>query len=253
MAPTILIAEGNETLRTDMEETFQKHGFETWAVENGLDALKATTSLKPDAIVIDLDLRKLGGLDLCRELRQSHHLWIPIILISRKIDEIDAVLGLELGADDYIVKPLRLKILVARVKSIIRRGNLCCYDTNENQGDRNGSSQKLLRNGDLTLDPTHFSVYKDNEEVIDFTRKEFELVYFLMKNKGKAFSRKHLLKVLSGNDSELDERIIDVFISRVRQKIEPHKRNPVYIKTVRNVGYMMKEMPVLTKGMQQSR
>ncbi|WP_416151338.1 response regulator transcription factor [Salipaludibacillus sp. HK11] len=243
--PSVLIAVNDLELRLLMEKTFKTSGIETWTVDNGQEAMKMALSLKPDAIVTELELPKLSGLDLCRELRQSYSNWTPVILISNYIDELDAVLGLELGADDYMVKPVRMKELVARIKSIIRRGSLCCNEPNQLVFEDDQPSPQLLSNGELSLNPDHFSVYMRNE-LVDFTRKEFELIAYLLKNKGKAFSRNHLLDVLS-SDHPLDERIIDVFISRIRQKIEPNNRNPQYIKTVRNVGYIMKDIPTIAE------
>ncbi|SER93005.1 response regulator transcription factor [Salipaludibacillus aurantiacus] len=237
-APTILIVDNDITLRLKMQETFHSYGFDVWVANNGKDAVKIITSLKPDAVITAMSLPRLSGFDLCRELRQSLNIWTPVLLIAEKADELEAVLGFELGADDYLVKPLRLKEVVARVKSVIRRGSLCC-DTPSVSGVH--ESEGLLENGALSLDPVHFTLYK-NGDTVELTRKEYELVYYLLKNKGKAFTREHLKTIISGDDHQIDERIIDVFISRIRRRIEPKSRNPVYIKTVRNVGYMMKEI-----------
>ncbi|WP_280769751.1 response regulator transcription factor [Salipaludibacillus daqingensis] len=247
LTQSILILEKNIDLCKEMEKIFQYHGFQTWIAHHSDDALRISLSLKPDAIVIGLDFRNDTGIDFCRQLRQTYLIWIPIILISNQADELDVVLGLELGADDYMIKPLRLKELVARVKSAIRRGRLCCIESTKMSYSVGIDSTNMIKNGLLTLDPANFSVFKQNES-IELTRKEYELIHYLMKNKGKAFSRSHLLQVLSGDDPILDKRIIDVFISRIRQKIETNNRNPQYIKTVRNVGYVMKEIPIMTEN-----
>lgn len=250
--PSVLIAEKDDVWRLKIREVFDSYGYDTWVVNNGKDALKIVLSLKPDAVIMEMDLPGLRGLDVCRELRQSKHDWTPVIFISEKSEELDAVLGLELGADDYMVKPLRLKELAVRVKSVLRRGRLHnLYSGTSPEAYPEFKHTDLLKNGELILDPNYFTLYK-NDVPIDLTRKEFELVHFLLKNKGKAFSRQHIMNILSGPGRDLDERIIDVFISRVRNRIEPNRRNPVYIKTVRNVGYMMKIIPISSKKTKQS-
>ncbi|WP_336511529.1 response regulator transcription factor [Alteribacter salitolerans] len=236
MAHSVLIIEQDQPTIDMIESYFSRSGFETYVAKNGHEGFRQASIIQPDAIVTELDLPGYSGLDICRELRFVKNDWTPIVLISEKREELDAVLGLELGADDYMTKPLRLKELVARVKSTIRRGSKCCSQEDQNHGSSEHS--RIIKNGELTIDPDHFLVYK-NDRPVDLTRKEFELLYYLSKNKGRALSREKLMQELSGDEVELDERIIDVFISRIRNKIEPHRRNPTYVKTVRNIGYMM--------------
>lgn len=240
--PSILIADHTSNVRLDIENMFKVYGFKTWGASSGTDTLKKVLTLSPQTIIMELSLPGMGGLDVCRELRQVHNNWTPIIFVSERMNELDTVLGLELGADDYMTKPLRLKELVARVKSIHRRGHLWSLSKEPNR--EKDSTDMILNNGDLVIDVSQFIVYKAGEP-IEFTRKEFELLYYFFQNKGKAFSRKHLLNVLSKEGNDADERIIDVFISRIRQKIEPHHQSSTYIRTVRNVGYMM--MPATMK------
>nr|WP_246593576.1 response regulator transcription factor [Evansella tamaricis] len=223
-----------------MEQAFKNSGFNTYTLESAETAIKKLNIVSPDIIVSELDLPLMSGLDFCRELRHNHNDWTPIILLSSERDELEAVLGLELGADDYIVKPIRVKEVVARAKSILRRGTLCCSQQGGSYTPYEYLKKDMLRNGDLIIDPDHFIVYK-NEVPIDFTRKEYELFYYLFMNKGKVLTRAQLIQELSG-DEEIDERIIDVFISRIRNKIETNKRTPVYIRTVRHIGYMMKDV-----------
>ncbi|WP_026690400.1 response regulator transcription factor [Alteribacter aurantiacus] len=236
MVYSVLIIEHDQQTIDMVESYFKKSGFKTYVAKTGKEGLKQASIIQPDAIVTELDLPGYGGLDLCRDLRFGKNDWTPIILMSEKSEELDAVLGLELGADDYMTKPLRLKELVARVKSTIRRGTKCCHD--DVQSSSNQEQSRLIKNGELTIDPDHFLVYK-NDRPVDLTKKEFELLYYLAKNKGKALSRERLLQELSADETEMDERIIDVFISRIRNKIEPHRKNHTYVKTVRNIGYMM--------------
>ncbi|MCR6107427.1 response regulator transcription factor [Salipaludibacillus agaradhaerens] len=249
VVPRILIAEKDRSVRGEIQQIFRSYGYETWVVANGKDALKIINSLKPDAVILDMDLPELSGLDVCRELRQTLNNWLPVVLISVQSDEIEAVLGMELGADDYMVKPLRFKELVARVKAVLRRGQLCCLENETKEEAVSALKQGKYRSGELVLDPVHLTLYKGKKPV-ELTRKEFELMFFLMKNKGKAFTRQHLITALTVNDQTYDERIIDVFVSRIRRQIEPNRRNPLYIKTVRNVGYMLKDVPIKHKSYQ---
>ncbi|ADU31269.1 response regulator transcription factor [Evansella cellulosilytica] len=236
MEQSVLIVAAFTEERTTLQKFFHDNGFKTWAVEKMEEALKLTTTFSPDVIIVDIDSKNIG-LDFCRTVRNVYSDWTPIVLLSSRNEELDAVLGLELGADDYVFKPLRYKELHARVKSILRRGSYCCdYKNSQNNGDNN----KFI-NGNLMLDANHFMVYNKGEPV-DLTRKEYELLYYLFLNKGKVLTRMELMKELSGESDELDERIIDVFISRIRTKIEPSRKNPIYLKTVRNLGYMMKDI-----------
>ncbi|TMW71886.1 response regulator transcription factor [Alteribacter natronophilus] len=235
----MIIVEQNEEIVEVLTPQLRKAGYRTHVIRDAAEAVTKAISIKPAAIVTELDLPGFSGLDLCRELRFVHDNWTPIVLISEKNDELDAVLGLELGADDYVTKPLRMKELTARVRAAIRRSGKCCWD----HGGSLEEQSRITRIGDLTIDPDHFNVFR-NDEHIDLTKKEFELLYYLMKNKGKALSRDRLLQELSADGSDLDVRIIDVFVSRIRGKIEPNRKNPVYIKTVRNIGYMMQDVRI---------
>ncbi|MCD8511741.1 MAG: response regulator transcription factor [Bacillus sp. (in: Bacteria)] len=242
---SVLIIDNNKDQRLKIQNDLKIKGFSSFGVSTSKDALKLLQSFTPAAIIVDLDISTNNGLDLCRELRNVENNWTPIIIISSNDDELDAVLGLELGADDYMIKPIRYKELIARVKSVIRRGNLCCIGSQT--GDVSGNGKEVqLTNGNLTLEPDHFMFYIQGKPV-DLTPKEYEILYYLFKNKGKVLSRYNLMCELLGDEDPTDERIIDVFISRIRQKIEPSRRNPTYIKTVRNIGYMMNDISHLDK------
>ncbi|MFA9555923.1 response regulator transcription factor [Evansella sp. AB-rgal1] len=237
MSDSVLIVDSDTEHQAILMQLFLDYGFEAVGVSTYEEARKLLKSFVPSILILDLKSPKMKALDFCRELRMESNNWTPMILLSSKDDELEAVLGLELGADDYLLKPVRGKELLARVKSIIRRSKICCNDQGEQTP--NPTNKKLV-NGDLLLDPDHFMLYKNNKPV-DLTRKEYELLYYLFVNRGKALLRSQLLKELAGEEVDLDERIIDVFISRIRNKIEPSRRNPVYVKTVRNIGYMMKD------------
>ncbi|WP_147803530.1 response regulator transcription factor [Alkalicoccus halolimnae] len=232
----ILIIESDKNIRWELETSFQDAGFETWTAESRREALKVILHLHPEGIVLSTDLRDGSGFELCREIRQKQD-WTPLIMLTEKQDELDCVLSLELGADDYMAKPVKQKELTARMKAVLRRGRMCCQEKPKKM------VPGLLQNGDLEVDSTQYAVSMKGKW-IDLTRKEFDLLVFMMKNTDTSFTRKELLQGLSENGMETDERIVDVFISRIRQKIEPNKRNPAYIKTVRGVGYMMRSLPV---------
>ncbi|MBU9723469.1 response regulator transcription factor [Bacillus alkalicola] len=246
MEHSVLILDNNQDQILKMESYFKKIGFNLYSVSTSKDALKFLQTFTPAAIILDINIPTINGLDLCRELRFIQNDWTPIIIISSNDDELDSVLGLELGADDYIIKPIRYKELIARVKSIIRRGNLCCLGR-QKDGDMENSEGGRLTNGNLTLEPDSFMFYLDGQPV-DLTRKEYEILFYLIRNKGKVLSRYKLMCELLGDEDPADERVIDVYISRIRKKIEPSRRNPIYIKTVRNIGYMMKDISYYNKG-----
>lgn len=241
MKKSILIVGHQKAEVKVIQNGFENSGFRTHIAYDSEEAFTQLHSISPDAIIIELEMPRISGIDFCRELRITYKDWTPLIVISSKNEELDQVLSFELGADDYMSKPIRIKELIARVKSVIRRGRMCCV--NEKERRIENRSEQIV-NGDLVLDPEHFVVYLSGR-AIDLTRKEYELIYYLFMNQGKALSRTELLHSLSGEDADMDERIIDVFISRIRQKIEPHPRNPTYVKTVRNIGYMMKEIEII--------
>ncbi|SDZ03506.1 two-component system, OmpR family, alkaline phosphatase synthesis response regulator PhoP [Evansella caseinilytica] len=241
MKKLVLIVEKQIEVSEQLHPLLESNGFEKLTAHDLESAVKIVQTYSPQIILAELDYSYVNGLDLCRQLRNEKNDWTPIILISAKDDEVDAVLGLELGADDYVIKPIKPKELVARMKSILRRGNLCCLQGGYKQ--ENQWEKGKIFNGNLAIDPDHFMVYLEDEPV-NLTRKEYEILYYLFINKGKVLTRQQLINELSAEDMMLDERIIDVFISRIRQKIEPHRKNPVYIKTVRQMGYMMKDMDV---------
>ncbi|QKS71826.1 response regulator transcription factor [Paenalkalicoccus suaedae] len=237
---SILIVEPNQDIRNTIQAGFEKQGFDVWSVNKSSEALRVLKHLQPDGIVASMELDDTTGIELCRNLRNADNNWVPFILLTEQQNELEAVVGLELGADDYMVKPVRTKELVARMKSTIRRGTIY---TKQLKVDKSTFASVVIQNGNLTLDPSQYALYKDSEWV-EVTRKEYELLLVFMTNQDKAFTRSQLLAKWNTQDREMDERIIDVFVSRIRQKIEPNNRNPLYIKTVRNVGYMMRAVSI---------
>lgn len=188
----------------------------------GTEALRVAATAKPDLILLDWMLPEMSGLDVCREIRKSSN--VAIIMLTARTDETDRVIGLELGADDYVVKPFNLREVLARIRSVLRRMN---PQPNESE---------LLERGEITIDEASFRVYKRNEEII-LTPAEFQILVTLANRPGVVYSRLQLLKAIMGEAYMYYERTIDSHISHLRKKIEDDPSNPVHIQTVHGVGY----------------
>ncbi|GAB3806762.1 response regulator transcription factor [Virgibacillus kimchii] len=228
MSNHILIVDDEKSIVTLLKYNLEKANYSTDIAYDGMEAVEKAKTQSYDLIILDLMLPKLDGLEVCKELR-NNKIDIPILMLTAKGDEFDKVLGLELGADDYLTKPFSPKEVIARVKAILRRTN--------NQATGNFTS---IRVGDLIIFPERYEA-EMNDEVITFTRKEFELLYYLAKHIGKVISRDQLLSSVWDYDFVGDTRIVDVHVSHVREKIEPNTKKPVYIKTVRGLGYKLEE------------
>ena len=227
-AQTILIVEDDPSICTLIDYNLKTVGFQTRIATNGNDALRLAVETMPDLMLLDIMLPGMDGIEVCKNLRQRQ-IEIPIIMLTARSDEADKVLGLELGADDYITKPFSPRELVARVKAVLRRmsaGNL--------------SSDILTVNG-VTV---HLDRYETelNGQILEFTPKEFELLVYLMKNKNRALSRDQLLQSVWNYDFNGDTRIVDVHISHLRDKLEDDSRKPKSIKTIRGIGYKFEEL-----------
>ena len=206
----------------------EAEGYKVLTFGSGEDLLETTKNSPPDLFVLDLMLPGIGGLDICRQLRSNpgtRH--IPIIMLTAKSEEFDKVLGLELGADDYLTKPFSVRELAARVKSLFRRVAVSTALESETE---------TIRQGEIVLNPDRHEVYK-NGNLIEMPLKEFELLRMLMINKGKVLSRELLLDKIWGFDYYGETRTVDVHIRYLRQKIEDDDSNPVYIETIRGIGY----------------
>lgn len=201
-------------------------GYRIMLFESGEALLKECTNAVPDLFILDIMLPGMDGFEVCRLLRQNPRTKnIPIIMLTAKTDEFDKVLGLELGADDYITKPFSVRELLARVKAMFRRlTNTALLDT------------EIIKHENITIDCSRHEVYKDGRQ-IEMPLKEFELLKILMTNKGKILSRELLLDKVWGYDYYGETRTVDVHIRYLRQKIEDDDENPRYIETVRGVGY----------------
>jgi len=228
MKQKILIVDDEVSIVTLLTFNIERAGFETDIAYDGEVAIQKAETDEFDLIVLDLMLPKMDGLEVCKYLRQ-HKIDTPILMLTAKDDESDKIIGLELGADDYLTKPFSPKEVVARIKAILRRTNI-----------KKEQSFETIKIGDLLIYPEKHEVMI-KEELLTFTRKEFELLQFLVEHKGKVISRDQLLNKVWNYDFAGDTRIVDVHISRLREKIEEDTKKPEYIKTIRGLGYKIEE------------
>ncbi|CAM3155640.1 response regulator transcription factor [Filibacter tadaridae] len=226
----ILIVDDEESIRTLLEYNLEQAGFDTVAAVDGEDAVSKVETENPDLILLDLMLPKMDGIDVCKTIRKKG-LAIPIIMLTAKGDEFDKVLGLEIGADDYMTKPFSPREVVARVKAVLRRS----VDWS-NRNDTSG----ILRSRSLTIHPEQYEAFLDTTE-LEFTPKEFELLVYFMQNKNRVLSRDQLMAAVWKYDFVGDTRIVDVHVSHLREKIEENTKKPLFIKTIRGIGYKFEE------------
>ncbi|HAZ22525.1 MAG TPA: DNA-binding response regulator [Firmicutes bacterium] len=218
----ILVIDDETALVESICFNLEREGFQTFSSYNGIDGLEAIQTVKPDLIVLDLMLPGLDGLEICRRVRKSED--IPIIMLTAKESEVDRILGLELGADDYVTKPFSMRELMARVKSVLRRFQVAA----------NGPD--VLISGDVSLNKATREVTTRGTDVT-LSVKEFDLLAMLMLNSGRVLTREILLDGVWGADFFGEPRTVDVHIRWLREKIEEDPANPKYIHTVRGVGY----------------
>lgn len=231
MAQKILIVDDEESIVTLLKYNIEQAGFTTEVAYSGLDALNKANDEVFDLIVLDVMLPEMDGMEVCKQLRQKQ-VQTPILMLTAKDDEFDKVLGLELGADDYLTKPFSPREVVARIKAILRR---MTYVPQEEKEEENS-----IQIADLLVYPEQYeATIKGNSLIL--TPKEFELLLYLTKNKGRVLSRDQLLSAVWNYDFVGDTRIVDVHISHLREKIEPDTKKPVYIKTIRGLGYKMED------------
>lgn len=218
----ILVVDDERNIVELLKFNLEKEGYEVLAAFDGIDAVKLAREEKPDLIILDIMLPGQGGLEVCRQLRKE--MKTPIIMATAKGEEIDKILGLELGADDYVTKPFSPRELLARVKAILRRTSVRPEDQNE------------IVIKDLNMNLVKHEV-KIRGELVDLKPKEFELLKLLATNTGKVFTRDFLLEQLWGYDYLGDTRTVDVHVRRIRQKIEEDPASPKFLKTVHGIGY----------------
>ncbi len=222
MAKKILVVDDKPELRTLLNSYLTQEGFEVLAAANGQEALFVARREKPDLIILDLMMPEMGGYDFMRAY--SREADTPVIILTAKLDENDKVLGLELGADDYVTKPFSPRELTARARAVLRRM------------EKQGAGQGVLRSGNIQLDQAGRSV-RVGEQPVELTPSEFDLLATLMAAPGRVFSRLELLDRLQGTAYEGYERTIDVHVRNLRTKIEPDPSKPHYIETVYGSGY----------------
>lgn len=231
-APTVFIVEDEDAFIEALDIGLQREGFRVEIARDGAEALLNFESVKPDIILLDVMLPKVSGTDVCKEIRKKSQ--VPIIMVSAKGSEIDTVVGLEVGADDYIVKPYRLRELVARIRAALRRSSLT-----ESEIDEVGIG--TVRVGDVQIDPEQHMVTVRGT-VTKLPLKEFELLYVLMANAGRVMTRENLIDRVWGSDYYGDTKTLDVHIKRLRSKIEVDPANPVNVVTIRGLGYKYEKL-----------
>jgi two-component system alkaline phosphatase synthesis response regulator PhoP len=235
MSKKVLVVDDENSIVTLLQYNLQQAGFEVLTEMDGEEGKNTALRENPDLIILDLMLPKMDGLEVCKQLRQQKN-FTPILMLTAKDDEFDKVLGLELGADDYMTKPFSPREVVARVKAILRRTQIQDESVEQNQG--NASDQIVVSS--LSIYPEQYEAYyKDN--LLELTPKEFELLLYLARNKGRVLTRDQLLSAVWNYDFAGDTRIVDVHISHLREKIEQNTKKPVYIKTIRGLGYKFEE------------
>jgi two-component system, OmpR family, alkaline phosphatase synthesis response regulator PhoP len=225
MAKKILVVEDEPSIVTLLQFNLEQAGFEVIVAMDGKEALERATTEKPQLIILDLMLPQLDGLEVCKRLRSQNNM-VPILMLTAKDDELDKILGLELGADDYLTKPFSPREVVARVKAILRRAEQTAQPISE---------MDEIVVGELVIRPDDYEVYYRGRAV-ELTPKEFELLAHLARNKGRVLTRDQLLNAVWNYDFAGDTRIVDVHISHLRDKIKP-----TYIKTVRGLGYKLED------------
>lgn len=227
----ILVVDDEKTISDIIVFNLEKEGYEIKVAHDGEEGLNKFNQESPDLIILDLMLPKMDGLEVCREIRKVSN--VPIIMLTAKDSEIDKVLGLELGADDYVTKPFSNRELVARVKANLRRHS----NREQNEGDVANANEIVV--GELIVHQDAYIISKRGEE-IELTHREFELLHYLAKHIGQVMTREHLLETVWGYDYFGDVRTVDVTIRRLREKIEDTPSHPTYIVTRRGVGYFLK-------------
>jgi DNA-binding response OmpR family regulator len=224
---TVLVVDDEPQIVQLVRDYLEHGGFKVLTAADGSSALRLTATQRPDLVILDLGLPGIDGLDVTRSLRRNGE--VPIIMLTARTDESDKLVGLELGADDYVTKPFSPKELVARVRSVLRRSEAARSPT------------ELIRIGDVELDVPSMRLRIDGRDV-DLTQTEFQLLATMARQPGRVFSRAQLLNAVHGVAFESYERAIDAHIKNLRRKIEPDPHNPRYLLTVFGVGYRFADL-----------
>jgi two-component system response regulator VicR len=231
MEKKILVVDDEKPIADILQFNLKKEGYVVYCAYDGNEALELVEEVQPDLILLDIMLPLRDGMEVCREVRKKYEM--PIIMLTAKDSEIDKVLGLELGADDYVTKPFSTRELIARVKANLRRHQqILTPPDSENETNE-------IDIGSLTIHPDAYIVSKRGE-TIELTHREFELLYYLAKHIGQVMTREHLLQTVWGYDYYGDVRTVDVTVRRLREKIEDSPSHPTWIVTRRGVGYYLR-------------
>jgi two-component system, OmpR family, alkaline phosphatase synthesis response regulator PhoP len=234
MKKKVLVVDDEQSIITLLQYNLEQNGFEVITAMDGEEGRDLAISHHPDFIILDLMLPKIDGIEVCKQLRQNK-LTVPVLMLTAKGDEFDKVLGLELGADDYMTKPFSPREVIARIKAILRRTQV-----SGGQAVQEEIQKDYLQIGELKIYPEKYEAYFV-DEIIELTPKEFELLLYLVNNRGRVLTRDQLLSAVWNYDFAGDSRIVDVHISHLREKIERNSKKPNYIKTIRGLGYKLEE------------
>lgn len=230
----VLIVEDDQTLLEVIRYNLVKEGYSVITAVDGSQAVQIARAEKPDLIILDLMLPQMNGLEVCRNVRTD--MIVPIIMLTAKAEEIDKIVGLEVGADDYMTKPFSLRELLARVRAMLRRTDMVKQESGKSEIVEN----QIIHSGDIEIDLSRHSVQKKGVQ-IELNPKEFDLLVFLIRNKGQVFGRETLLEKVWGYDFAGDTRTVDVHIRWLRKKIEDNPELPGLLVTIRGVGYKFEE------------
>ena len=225
---SVLVVDDEPSYVDALSVSLTREGFEVRSASDGLSALAQVRSDPPDLVLLDLMLPGMSGVDVCREIRKTSR--VPVIMLTARGEEIDAVVGLEVGADDYITKPYRLRELVARIRAVLRRG------ARETDGSLGADESIVLREGDLELDLDRHEL-RIGDTSVALALKEFELLAYLLEQSGRVVTRDSLMTQVWGFDYMGDTKTIDVHVKRLRAKIDVDPARPSRITTIRGVGY----------------
>jgi len=234
---TILIVDDEKMILNLLAHNLEKEGYNVIEASDGLEAINIAQEKKVDLILLDVMLPKLDGLSVCKRIKNMIN--VPILMVTAKDDELDKILGLELGADDYITKPFNIRELLARVKANLRKYNIVSSVEKKQNNAKEDSSIKrtnIITVGALTLDLDRFEVMINNQ-IVDLTLREFEVLRFLAQEPGQVVTRETLLEKVWGYEYFGDIRTVDVTVRRIREKIEADTSNPKILVTKRGVGY----------------